>query len=56
MAPSWIARAISIIFGVPSSAASTPFIRKKPDGDRQQGGRGGEDEPEPGLAVEVKTW
>ena len=30
MAPSWIARAISTIVGVPVSAASTPRIRKKP--------------------------
>ncbi len=30
MAPSWMARAISFIFGVPSSAASTPFIRVTP--------------------------
>ena len=30
MAPSWIASAISIMVGVPCSAASTPFMRKKP--------------------------
>ena len=30
MAPSWMARAISIMVGVPWSAASTPFMRKKP--------------------------
>ena len=30
MAPSWMARAISCILGVPWSAASTPFMSEKP--------------------------
>ena len=47
IAPSWIASAISTIFGVPVSAASTPSHEEEPDEDRQHCGAGREDEPEP---------
>ena len=49
-----MARAISFILGVPWSAASTPFIRKKPTPMASRAVSGREDEPEPLAAVEVE--
>ena len=46
--------AISIIFGVPWSAASTALHQEEADGDGEQRGTGGEDEPEPLGSAELE--